>query len=164
MLSAVGSWPPTLKADLILRFRIRALNTIDRLGESINRLANVLCSDARFIHLVNFANHRSKLDPFGQMYTSEPQQYFERYGRKINPLRAPDILKLIRAEGLSTALIPYYTFENIYGEKSSRIGPGGADQRPVETRCHRGTLVWTTGRNHQRRPGVRCRWPLWDRP
>lgn len=92
------------------------LEHIFPLDESIQRLTSVLRPEARFIHLIDFGNHRVGRSPFNGMYSCEPETYFAKFGKKINLLRGPDVLRIFRDAGLDAALVPYYLFDEFYEE------------------------------------------------
>jgi SAM-dependent methyltransferase len=92
------------------------LEHIFPLDESIQRLASVLNPEARFIHLIDFGSHRVGRSPFNGMYSCNPDSYFAKYGKKVNLLRGPDVLRIFHDAGLGAALVPYYRFDEFYDE------------------------------------------------
>ena len=86
------------------------------LDATLRRLREVCRDGARFIHLVDFGNHRATRNPFDGMYSVQPRDYYRKFGKHINLLRAPDVLACLRDAGFETALVPYYTFQEFYRE------------------------------------------------
>lgn len=93
------------KFDIVLSNS--CLEHVFPLEESLMHLALMCNEDCRFIHLVDFSNHRDKKNPFGGIYTVKPEQYYKRWGRGINLLRPPDILAAMQGAGFDAALTPY---------------------------------------------------------
>ena len=85
------------------------LEHIFPLAPSLQRLGELSASAARFLHLVDFGNHRDKAHPFAGLYDAEPDAYLARHGQAINLHRAPDMLTMFHAAGLKAALVPYYS-------------------------------------------------------
>ena len=94
------------------------LEHLSPLDETLRKLRDVCITDVRFIHLVDFGNHRGTRGPFDGMYSIEPQEYFSRYGEKINLARAPDVLRCLREAGFDAVMVPYYSCKEHYDEKS----------------------------------------------
>ncbi len=86
------------------------------LDVTLKKLREVCRDSARFIHLVDFGNHRGTRNPFEGMYSVEPSKYFAKYGKHINLLRASDVLACLRNAGFETVLVPYYTFQEFHQE------------------------------------------------
>lgn len=84
------------------------------LNETIEKLANVCSPDSRLLHLVDFGNHRKTRNPFEGIYEVEPSEYFEKYGKKINLLKAPDLLNTFANKGFRLNYVPYYYFREFY--------------------------------------------------
>lgn len=87
------------------------------LDKTLRTLRDVCVPSVRFIHLVDFGNHRGTRNPFDDMYSMEPRKYFSRYGKKINLLRAPDVHQGLREAGFDAAMVPYYSYREYYGGK-----------------------------------------------
>ena len=87
------------------------------LDETLRRLRDVCVAGVRFIHLVDFGNHRGTRGPFDGMYSMELQEYFSRYGKKINLARASDVLRCLREAGFDAVMVPYYSYEEHYDER-----------------------------------------------
>jgi SAM-dependent methyltransferase len=83
------------------------LEHVDPLNGSLRRISDMCLPDCRYIHLVDFGNHRDKADPFGGMYVRTPEQYTAKYGRGVNLLRAPDVLSSLREAGFDAVMTPY---------------------------------------------------------
>ncbi len=80
------------------------LEHISPLGETLARVAGLMAPDGRFLHLVDFGNHRPTPGPFDGLYDRAPEEVRR---RDINLSRATDILRMFEASGLSTAMVPY---------------------------------------------------------
>lgn len=81
---------PGFKADVVISNS--CLEHIDDLDGALQALAALCEPHARFMHLVNFGNHRNRESPFELIYEMPPAAYRLKYGAHINLLRAPDIL------------------------------------------------------------------------
>lgn len=90
------------------------LEHIFPLAPSLQRLGELSAPGARFLHLVDFGNHRDKAHPFAGLYDQEPDAYLARHGRTINLHRPPDILAMFRAADMAAALVPYYSAAETY--------------------------------------------------
>lgn len=90
---------------------------IEPLDASIARLRQVASPDARFLHLVDFGNHRPTRNPFAGMYSVEPDEYRKKHGRGINLARAPEVLRTFREAGFTVAMEPYYSYREFYDEQ-----------------------------------------------
>jgi len=60
----------------------------------------------RFLHLVDFGNHRPTPGPFDGLY-DVPIATAQTRRRDINLLRAPDLLKAFEESGVATTQVPY---------------------------------------------------------
>ena len=87
------------------------------LDRTLQKLREMCVSDVRFIHLVDFGNHRGTRGPFDGMYSMEPEEYWAKYGKKINLTRAPDVLRCLREAGFNAVMVPYYSYKEHYDEK-----------------------------------------------
>jgi hypothetical protein len=90
------------------------LEHIFPLEPSLARLKELAANDCRFIHLVDFGNHRSRREPFAGLYEVEPEAYLATHGRGINLLRGVDVLRCFRDQGFAATLVPYYSAEEFY--------------------------------------------------
>ncbi|MDA0654185.1 MAG: methyltransferase domain-containing protein [Proteobacteria bacterium] len=93
-----------------------ALEHLDPLAESITELYRWCRPGARFLHLIDFGNHRGTRNPFSGIYSAGRDDYVRRHGRGINLARAPEVLALFREAGFDAGLAPYYTFPEYYEE------------------------------------------------
>ncbi len=84
------------------------LEHIFPLATSLLRLGELSTATARFLHLVDFGNHRDKAHPFAGLYDGEPEAYLARHGKAINLHRPPDMLAMFHAAGMPATLVPYY--------------------------------------------------------
>ena len=82
--------------------------------ESIARLKEVSAPGSRFLHLVDFGNHRPTPSPFSDLYEVKPDRYFATYGQHINLLRPPDIVEAFCRNGFDAHLEPYYAAHEGY--------------------------------------------------
>ncbi len=102
-----------LASDLTGPFDLSLSNSclehIFPLAPSLQKLGELSAPGARFLHLVDFGNHRDKARPFAGLYDREPAAYIARHGQTINLHRPPDILAMFHAAGLAAALLPYYS-------------------------------------------------------
>lgn len=78
------------------------LEHVHPLEESLGHLGEMAAPGARFLHLVNFANHGGTAYPFKGMYTREPEAWFSANGRDLNLKRHPDVQKALEAAGFET--------------------------------------------------------------
>ncbi|MDP6391135.1 MAG: hypothetical protein QF654_14660 [Alphaproteobacteria bacterium] len=82
------------------------LEHIADLDRSISALARLMAPSARFLHLVNFGNHRDKDWPFTRIYDMPPRQYRLRFGPHINLARPSDVMAGFAKAGLNSVLVP----------------------------------------------------------
>jgi len=94
------------KADVILSNS--TLEHIHPLDPSLRRLRILAAEGARFLHLVDFGNHRKTPDPFEEIYGQPPDVYVSKYGQHINLIRPNEMLALVRAARFDVELVPYY--------------------------------------------------------
>ena len=90
------------------------LEHIFPLDVTIRKLREISTADCRFLHLVDFGNHRSTHNPFESIYEIESDAYFSLYGKNINLLRCSDVLRLFQDNGFDAAAVPYYFFEDFF--------------------------------------------------
>ena len=93
-----------------------AIEHLHPLAESITELHRWCRPGARFVHLIDFGNHRGTRNPFSGMYSVARDDYFRRHGRGINLARAPEVLAVFREAGFDAGLAPYYTFPEYFDE------------------------------------------------
>jgi hypothetical protein len=109
-----------LEVDLDGSFDIALSNSclehVFPLDATIARLKNLSAPKCRFIHVVDFGNHQQSNHPFNNIYTVEPEAYLAKYGKKINLLRASDILSIFRDAGFEVSLTPYYHCREFFSE------------------------------------------------
>jgi hypothetical protein len=82
--------------------------------ESMAALHTLCAADCRFLHLVDFSNHRSTKSLFADLYSMEPKRYLERFDDAINLLRPPDVLASMREVGFDAGLVPYASFREFF--------------------------------------------------
>ncbi len=83
---------PGFTADIVISNS--CLEHIEGLDATLRALATLSAPDARFMHLVNFGNHRNRTSPFETIYEMPPAEYRVKFGRHINLLRATDVFEL----------------------------------------------------------------------
>ncbi len=128
------------------------LEHVDGLEDALARLRRITSDKTRFLHLVDFGNHRRTANPFDGIYDRTPEAYFRKRGRHINLVRPRALLAMVRAAGFDAQLVPYYyTDENYAGGihahwqaqmatedlflKTALIaGPAGENRAPAEPR------------------------------
>jgi len=96
---------PEQKFDIILSNS--CLEHVFPLDESLRHLAGMCANDCRFIHSVDFSNHKDKANPFGGMYDYPPDEYLSKHGRGVNLHRASDVLRLLKEAGFDACMTPY---------------------------------------------------------
>jgi SAM-dependent methyltransferase len=84
---------------------------------SMKALFHLSAPDSRFLHLVDFSNHRGTTNPFDGLYTGHPNAYLKRAGKMINLLRAPDIARAMKGAGFDVAMSPYCSFREFYNDR-----------------------------------------------
>lgn len=87
------------------------------LEPSIRRILQLQAPGARFLHLVDFGNHRETRNPFAGMYVVEPGEYRRRHGSGINLARASDVRAAFASCGAEVAVVPYYSFREFYDDR-----------------------------------------------
>lgn len=92
------------------------LEHIEPLTASVERLHSWCRPDVRFMHLVDFGNHRSTRNPFSGMYSVEPDEYRRHHGRSINLARPPEMMCVLREAGFDADIAPYYSYPEFYDE------------------------------------------------
>lgn len=75
--------------------------------ESMIKLHSLCDPDCRFLHLVDFSNHRATKSLFADLYAMEPARYLERFDDAINLLRPPDVMAALEEAGFDAGLVPY---------------------------------------------------------
>lgn len=93
---------PGFAADVVISNS--CLEHIDGLEVALAALAELLRPDARFMHLVNFGNHRDRSSPFSTIYEMPPTDYRSRYGNHINLLRPSDVAAAFVAAGIDAEM------------------------------------------------------------
>ena len=78
--------------------------------KSMRALHQLCAADVRYMHLVDFSNHRGTKNPFDQIYDSVPDDYLKRFDDAISLLRPPDVLRAMKAAGFDAAISPYGSF------------------------------------------------------
>ena len=93
---------PEFIADIIISNS--CLEHIVSLDVALMALANLSAPGARFMHLVNFGNHRDRLSPFSTIYEMSPSDYRSRYGNHINLWRPSDVRAAFAAAGIEAEM------------------------------------------------------------
>jgi hypothetical protein len=94
---------PGFMADFIMSNS--CLEHIQDLDGSLRALAPLAAPNARFLHLVNFGNHRNRASPFETIYEMSPAEYRVKFGGHINLLRAKDVLELFSGAEIEAKMI-----------------------------------------------------------
>lgn len=101
---------PALVAPLGGAFDILLSNSclehISPLEETLARIVHLTRETSRFVHLVDFGNHRSTAGPFDGIYDL-PHAVARQRRQDINLLRASDLLDMFRTTGVAVAMVPY---------------------------------------------------------
>jgi SAM-dependent methyltransferase len=87
------------------------LEHIGDLESAMRNLVGACAPEARSLHLVDFGNHRATENPLDDIYAGTPEEYVKKFGRGINLLRPPDIVRVLRSSGFEVDLVPYYSAE-----------------------------------------------------
>jgi SAM-dependent methyltransferase len=82
--------------------------------ETIKALHRHCHEETRFVHLVNFANHRPTYNPFDGLYELDPDDYMEKYGMAINLWRSSDVFEAFEKVGFDVGMVPYQSFKETY--------------------------------------------------
>jgi hypothetical protein len=82
--------------------------------ESMAALHTLSASDCRFLHLVDFSNHRSTKSLFADLYSMDPKSYLKRFDDAINLLRAPDVLAAMQEVGFEAGLVPTVYYRDFF--------------------------------------------------
>jgi SAM-dependent methyltransferase len=82
--------------------------------QSMKALHQLCAPDVRYLHLVDFSNHRGTKNPFDKMYDSVPDDYLKRFDDAINLLRPSDVLRAMNAAGFDAAISPYGSFPELH--------------------------------------------------
>lgn len=101
--------------DIVLSNSV--LEHIFPLDSAITKLREMSAPGSRFLHLVDFGNHRATRNPFDGVYAVEPDIYRARVDDSINLLRAPDMVTLFEASGFTANLVPYYVSPEFHDGK-----------------------------------------------
>jgi len=102
------------KIDVILTNS--CLEHISPFQKSMDELHKNCSAEVRFIHLVDFGNHRPTASPFDEIYAVDRDKFLQENGLGINLLRAPDILAALEKSGFNVSFVPYG-----HGKKSWRV-------------------------------------------
>ncbi len=93
---------PEFIADIVISNS--CLEHIVSLDVALMALAALCAPGARFMHLVNFGNHRDPLSPFSTIYEMPPSDYRSRYGDHINLWRPSDVRAAFAAAGIEAEM------------------------------------------------------------
>jgi hypothetical protein len=94
---------PGFRADIAISNS--CLEHISGLQDALSALRGLCGPEARFMHLVNFGNHRNRAAPFETIYEMTPEDYRLRYGGHINLLRAPDVGRAFAGAGIDAHMV-----------------------------------------------------------
>ncbi len=110
---------PLLSAGLDGQFDIGLSNSclehVFQLDESMAYLRQHTSAEFRFIHLVDFGNHRKAASPFSGIYDRSPEEHWSHFGRGINLLRPSEIQQALQRHW-PTQLVPLYAVPEDYDE------------------------------------------------
>ncbi|MBF0124980.1 MAG: methyltransferase domain-containing protein [Magnetococcales bacterium] len=84
------------------------LEHVEPLAETLLQLGTLAAPGCRFLHAVDFGNHRATKHPFDDLYTMPPATYRQRFGTQINLYRCNDVQRFLQDAGFQTQLTPYY--------------------------------------------------------
>ena len=93
---------PEFIADIIISNS--CLEHIVSLDVALMALADLSAPGVRFMHLVNFGNHRDRLSPFSTIYEMSPSDYRSLYGNHINLWRPSDVRAAFSAAGIEAEM------------------------------------------------------------
>ena len=82
--------------------------------DSMKVLYELSAPDCRFMHLVDFSNHRGTHNPFDGLYATHPDDYLKKYDDAINLRRAPDVLRALQSAGFEVAMSTYASYPEFY--------------------------------------------------
>jgi SAM-dependent methyltransferase len=82
--------------------------------DSMKVLFELSAPDCRFLHLVDFSNHRGTHNPFDDLYSEHPDVYLKKHDDAINLLRAPDILSAMKNAGFDVEISTYTSYPEFY--------------------------------------------------
>jgi len=85
------------------------LEHISPFQESMNVLFENSSDKVKFLHLVDFGNHRATPSPFDDIYATDRESYLKKNGLGINLLRQPDIQLALEDAGFNVSFTPYGT-------------------------------------------------------
>ena len=89
-------------ADIIISNS--CLEHIAGLDAALAVLAGLTAPHGRFMHMVNFGNHRNRVSPFATIYEMAPEEYHRLYGAHINLFRPSDVEEFFAAAGIETKM------------------------------------------------------------
>ncbi len=93
------------------------LEHIFPLKDSIVQMKRHAAPGCRFLHLVDFGNHRQSYHPLAGIYEREPEEYFQKFGRLINLHRSPDVLGFFNEAGWRCRREPYYFAREYFNDE-----------------------------------------------
>ncbi|MDC0074733.1 methyltransferase domain-containing protein [Alphaproteobacteria bacterium] len=93
------------------------LEHIDNLENVLIDLKKLLNNNGRYLHGIDFGNHKKTKNPFEDIYTLSRSEYKIKFGNKINLLTPNEILSQFESAGFSNPkIMPYYfSKENFNG-------------------------------------------------
>ncbi len=128
---------PARPAEIVLSNS--CLEHVEDLGQAVAALARLMSPSARFLHLVNFGNHRDRERPFARIYAMPPDRYFLRYGPHINLARPPDVMAAFARAGLDAVLVPLDRRPELL--RGERIHPYWRERYDLDTLAIRTALI-----------------------
>ncbi len=94
---------PGFTADIVMSNS--CLEHIEGLDASLQALAKLSVPNTRFLHLVNFGNHRNRTSPFETIYEMPPADYRIKVGGHINLRRATDVFESFAGAEIDAKMI-----------------------------------------------------------
>lgn len=83
-----------LDSKIDVCFSISCLEHIQNFSQACDTLAKLSNPNTIHYHIVNFSNHISKKQPFGELYESSYEVFAKKWNNNINGLRVTDMLRL----------------------------------------------------------------------
>jgi SAM-dependent methyltransferase len=110
------------------------LEHIRPLEESLAVLGRAAAPGCRFLHSVNFSDHRDKAEPFKNIYTRMPEQFFSVFGLSLNLYRPSEVRRALESAGFETRMTPYVVREDLVPERIHPHWRDGFDRRELAVR------------------------------
>lgn len=92
-----------IRPDIVLSQS--CLEHVFPLDGTVRHLAKIQKPETRFLHLVDFGNHRLSHNPFDGLYERPPEDYIKERGKAMNLLRVSDVETLFNENGIAAHVI-----------------------------------------------------------